>query len=258
MPITIANVSFYKSAHTVSGQSSLGGAIAAGVSSQAAAQPVVITGVTITQVFGVAPGSGTLSYNPATQMLGWKSAGSSTTDFSVPIAANGSYVVGSAVQGFVAVNVTYAALPSTYKIESIVVSSPIGTVFGQVTAAAALIGDTQYKCLYFKNNHPSLTANDVRLYIHSPVSPPQTFDIGLAPEGVGNGTTTGVAEALASASTPPFGVTFSAPTQATSGIPIGTLLPGQCVGIWQRRTVPPMSYGNLRIAEVTLGAVLVG
>lgn len=258
MPITIANVSFHKSLAEDAGIQSLGGGIGAAIASQIALQPTVVTGVYIAQAFGNATGWGSLAYNPTTQQIWWKPPGSATTYYSPVIGASGSYTVGGTTDGLLVLTVTFASLPTIFKTESIEISSPIGTVFSQVNTTMALIGDEQYRCLYFKNNHSSLPANDVRLYLHAPPLLPQTITLGLDPAGPGDGITTGVAQSIADAHTPPVGVTFSAPTQAASGISLGVLAPGQCVAFWQKRTVPPMSYGPLAIAQATIGVVLVG
>lgn len=262
MPITISDVAFYSSNHIGSdGIGSLGGSISGSTpltSQTVEAQPTIITGCYISQVYGNPVGTGTLSYNPTTQVLSWKPNGSAYTYTSVPIAANGQYEVGEVATGILIVNVTYSSLPTTYKVESITVGNPIGTVFGQVTTTMALLGDVQYRCLYFRNNHASLSATDLRLYIHSPAPLPQTIEIGVDPAGVGDGLTTGVAQTIATANSAPTGVTFSSPMVAANGISLGTLAPNNTIALWQKRTVPPMSYGNLVIAQFTLGVALVG
>lgn len=258
MPITASNVAFRKSVQTVASVDCLGGAIGSVLVSQEVVQPVVVTGCYISQAFSNPLGTGTLSYNPVNQTLGWKPPSSSLTYFSSPITADGPVTVGDLATGSVIVTVTFTSLPTSYKSETLLVSSPIGTVFGQVTASMALIGDVQYRCTYFQNNHPTLTANDVRLYVHAAPASPHVIAVGLDPAGVGNGTSTGVAQTIADAYTAPVGVTFSSPLLAASGIPLGTLAPGQSVAFWQRRTVPPMAYGALAIVSTTIGVALVG
>ena len=256
MPISANNVTFNKSVGTVGAVSSLGGAIGAVLTSQTTEQPTIITGVYIAQAFGNAPGYGNLTYNPANQQLGWKAPGSATT-VGVIVAGAGTYALYGA-DGSLVVSITPGALPSIYKIESLLVSNPIGTLFGQVTGTMSLVGDVQYRCCYFKNLHPTLNANDIRLYLHVPAPLPQLIAIGVDPAGAGNGTSTGVAGTIASADTAPAGVVFSAPTQAATGIQLGSLGPGQSIAFWQRRTVPPMAYGPLAFTSVTLGVALVG
>lgn len=256
MPISASNVSFHKSLNTVGPAHSLGGAIGDAISSQTAAQPAMVTGVYIAQAYGNTPGSGQLSYNSVTQELSWKAPGSGIT-VTQPITTSGAYTLFT-VNGSLIVNVTVGSLPSTYKVESIVISNPIGSLFSQVTATQSLVGDIQYRCVYFKNGHPSLTASDIRLYLAVLPALPQLMAIGVDPAGAGNGTSTGVAQTVASTTTAPTGVTFTAPVLAASGIALPNLAPGECVAIWQRRTVPPMSYGNLTIQTSSMGVALVG
>lgn len=258
MPISITNVSFHKSSASAGGNSSLGGVLDTTLSSQTTTQPAVITGLYISQAFGNPLGGGGLAYNPTSQTISWKPSGSATTYISSPVTGDGTIMVGDAVAGMLLVTVTFTALPTSYKTETITVSSNLHTVFGPTTALQALVGDIQYRCLYFRNNHPTLTANDVRLYLHAPPALPQTIGLGLDPAGVGNGTTTGVAQTIASATTAPAGVTFSSPTQAVNGIVLGSLGPNQAVAFWQKRTVPEMAYGPLSIISTTVGVALVG
>lgn len=258
MPISITDVTFHKSLTEVSSIASLGGGIGTALASQNVVQPTVVTGAYISNAFGNALGPGTLTYNPSTQQFTWRASGSATTAVSSVVTGNGSYPIGDAVVGMIVVTVTFASLPTTYKTESIMVTAPLHTVFGQTTALMALVGDVQYRCLYFRNNHASLTANDVRLYIHAPPALPQTLAIGVDPAGVGNGTTTGVAQSIADAHTAPTGVTFTAPLLAANGISLGSIGPNQCVAFWQRRTLPAMAYGPLAIISATIGVALVG
>lgn len=256
MPISANNVSFHKSLYTVGADHSLGGAIGDSIASQVAVQPAIITGVYIAQAFGNAVGGGTMTYNSVTQELSWKAPGSGITVVQ-PVTTSGSYTLFT-VNGTLIVNVTVGTLPDTYKVETIAISNPVGSLFSQVTATHSLVGDIQYRCVYFKNSHPSLTASDIRLYLALPPALPQLMAIGVDPAGAGNGTSTGVAQTIASTTTAPTGVTFTAPVLAGSGIVLPNLAPNQSVAIWQRRTVPPMSYGALTIQSAALGVALVG
>lgn len=258
MPLSITDVSFNRSLASSGAASSLGGGIGAALSSQETAQPSVITGAYLSGAYGNALGNGTLAYNPTSQTFTWRANGSSVTNTSSVVTGNGSFPVGNLVDGMIVITVTFSLLPTSYKTESILVSAPLHTVFTQTTALMALVGDVQYRCLYFKNNHASLTANDVRLYIHAPPSLPQSLAIGVDPAGAGDGTTTGVAQTIATPYDAPVGVTFTAPIQAASGISLGTLTPGQSVAFWQRRTLPEMAYGPMSIVSATIGVALVG
>lgn len=257
MPISITDVSFNRSTHTAGATDCLGGPVGTVLLSQSVTQPTIITGVYVSQAFSNGLGYGQLSYNPVSQTLSWKPPGSLVTYISAAISASGSLIVGGE-DGTLVVNVTYASLPSSYKVESLTIAAPIHTVFSQVTGTMSLVGATQYRCIYFKNGSGALTANDVRLYIHKPTALPQVISIGVDPAGVGDGVSTGVAQTIADENTAPTGVVFSAPLSAGTGIVLGVLPPGQSIAVWQRRVVPSGAYGGLTISSVTLGVALVG
>lgn len=253
MPISITDVAFYKS-----GASSLGGAIGSRLASQTTSAPSVVTGCTVLQALGNPLGGGTLSFNPSTMQFGWKPPGSTVTYFSTAVSSTGTYSVGDYATGMLLLSVAFSQLPTIYKVETLAVSSPIGTVFGSVTTTDALLGATEYRCLYFKNNHATLTASDLRLYVHAPAPLPQVLAIGVDPAGVGDGESSGVAQTVPDSKSAPSGVVFTSPAQAGGGISLGILPPGKSIAFWQRRTVPAMAYGPMMIASATIGVALVG
>lgn len=253
MPLSISDVSFHKS-----GDAMLGGAIGTALASQEVVQPVIVTGVYVAKAFSNALGPGTLSYSPVTQTLMWRAAGSAVTASSQPISASGTYVIGAPATGVIVVAVASDQLPTSYKVESLRVTEPIHTVFGETTTLMALVGDVQYRCVYFRNNHSTLAASDARLYLHRLPSGAQSLAIGVDPSGVGDGLTTGVAQTVASAYSAPAGVVFSAPVLAAEGLPLGTLGPNQSIAVWQRLTTSPMAYGGAEVVAAAIGVALVG
>lgn len=116
--------------------------------------------------------------------------------------------------------------------------TPGGTnnVWDDVSGAEAAAGDTEYRCIYIKNNHGSLTLQSAVLWIDSLTTSTSTeFDIALDPAAVG-------ATATASTSdenTAPTGgtVTFSRPTTKGAGLSIGDIPSQSRKAIWLRRTV---------------------
>lgn len=259
MPVGISDISFHKSLNTVSGTESLGGAIGTELSPQyAQAQPAVVTGCYISRAQGNSSGTGELVYNPTQQTLSWRPPQSAVSFMSPPITANGSFTFGTLSTGTVTITYTYAQLPTTYKTENIVIVTPVHTVFDKVTTSMALLGDTQYRCLYIRNNHATLTATEVRAYLYAMPVAPQVVEIGKDPAGLGDGTTTGVAQTIADKSTAPSGVVFSSPTTAAAGISLGAIAPNTCIAVWQKRVVPNMSYGSFRVVDVAVGITFLG
>lgn len=111
-------------------------------------------------------------------------------------------------------------------------------LFDDVTGDESASGDVEYRCIYIKNTHTTITLQNAVVYISQETPGDDIIDIGLDPAGVGDGSTTGVATTIPDESTAPTGVTFSHPTTKATGLSIGDLAPGQCIAIWIKRTVP--------------------
>lgn len=109
-------------------------------------------------------------------------------------------------------------------------------LFDAVTGDENAAQESEYRCIYVKNTHASLTWLGVKVWISAETSGGANAAIGLDPAGVGNGSTTGVATTIANEDTAPSGVTFSTPTTKAAGLTIGDIGPGQAQAIWIRRT----------------------
>lgn len=108
-------------------------------------------------------------------------------------------------------------------------------LFDRVSAAESASGDTEYRCIYVKNNHPSLTLYAARIWISANTpSPDTTIEIGLGTSAIG-----GVEQTVANEDTAPTGVTFSAPSNYDTALSIGDIPAGQHKAIWIKRIVNP-------------------
>ena len=117
-------------------------------------------------------------------------------------------------------------------------SSAVNGLFDVVSGAESAAGDTEYRCIYVKNTHATLTLQNAVLWIDTQTTSTQTdLAVGLDPAGVGDGSTTGVAATVADENTAPAGVTFTAPSSLGTGITIGNIPAGQAQAIWLRRNV---------------------
>lgn len=113
-----------------------------------------------------------------------------------------------------------------------ITDATLHNLFDKVTGSESTPGDTEYRCLYVRNAHGSLTLEGAEAYIQTNTpSADSTIEIGLDPAGV-NGTATTIANESAA----PAGVTFSAPG---SGAPlaIGDIPTGQHQAIWVKRVI---------------------
>lgn len=114
-----------------------------------------------------------------------------------------------------------------------------GNLIPNITAEQNAMGVTLYRCRFVVNTNASDTWNDVKVWIQSKTSSGATAAIGLDPTGVVDADDTDPqAVEIANGTTAPEGVTFSAPTDAGSGLEVGTVGPGQCFALWIRATVP--------------------
>ena len=106
-------------------------------------------------------------------------------------------------------------------------------LFDQVSGTESLAGDTEYRGVYLKNTHGSLTLQNTKVYISSNTGSADTT-IDIAVDG---GATNATMETLSDESTAPSGETFTAPTTYAGGLSIGSLAAGEKKGLFIRRTV---------------------
>ena len=106
------------------------------------------------------------------------------------------------------------------------------TLFDDVASAEASAGDTEYRCVYVKNSHATLTLLTAKVYIQANTTGDR-IAIALGGEGK-NGT----AEAVANENTAPVGEVFSQPVDYAGGLSLGDLAPGETFPVWVRRTIP--------------------
>lgn len=109
-------------------------------------------------------------------------------------------------------------------------------LFDVITGDENVALESEYRGLYVRNSHATLTLIAPMFWLTSPVSGGADVTVGLDPAGVGNGSTTGVMATIANENTAPAGVTFSNPTTKAGGLAITDLAPGNARGWWARRT----------------------
>lgn len=108
-------------------------------------------------------------------------------------------------------------------------------LFDHVTGAEAAAGDAEYRCIYLRNGHASLTWYGVKTWIgtQSPAAG-TAMQIGLGTSAV-NGTEQTVADEQAA----PVGVTFADAADEGAALVIGDIPAGQHKAIWVKRAVAP-------------------
>jgi hypothetical protein len=123
-----------------------------------------------------------------------------------------------------------ACLGGVMSTTTAITNDSLHNLFDLVTGAESSPGDTEYRGIYILNNHGSLTAKNVRVYISTDSL--SDIDIALAGEGL-NATM----ETIADESTAPAGESFTHPTTYAGGLAPADIPFGQRYGLWLRRTI---------------------
>lgn len=109
------------------------------------------------------------------------------------------------------------------------------SLFDTVTGDESAAGDTEYRCVYFRNedsDSDGLISGILWILSNTP-STDTTIAVGLDPAGKNATATT-----VANENTAPAGVSFSSPATKGAGIALGsTFAQNDFIGVWVRRTV---------------------
>lgn len=123
-----------------------------------------------------------------------------------------------------------------------VASGVIGALFDTVTASQALAGQTDYRCVAYRNLSPTHSALALALWLIDPAGGGE-HAIGLDPVGIVPATGTAAqGTSIATKTTAPAGVAFSTPTPGAPLI-VGDVGVGMCILVWVRRIVAPGTPG---------------
>lgn len=137
-----------------------------------------------------------------------------------------------------AANTSAAASLGGERSTSQIPTGTLNNVFDNVSSGEATSGDVEYRCIYAVNTNGADTLNATKIWIAANTPSPGTvIAIGLDPEGVGDGSASGVAGIIATEQDAPAGVTFDAAANEAASLAIGDLGPGEGIAVWIRRTV---------------------
>ena len=106
-------------------------------------------------------------------------------------------------------------------------------IFDNISRQEALVGKTEYRCLYVYNPSGS-TLTTVKVHISQHPST-TNISIGADTAGIGNGTSTAIASSIATEDTVPTGVTFYGESEDHFGLALGTLKVGEGTPFWLKR-----------------------
>lgn len=109
----------------------------------------------------------------------------------------------------------------------------LNEVFDNVSSAEALVGATEYRCLYVKNSHGSETLTSPRAYQTNTSTAGLSYEIGWGTSAI-----SGTEQTIASETVAPIGVSFTSAAGSVNAVALGSNLTfGQWKAIWVKRIV---------------------
>jgi hypothetical protein len=144
-----------------------------------------ITGVTIVDGFGNSPGSGSLRFVATAKTLAWKSPDGILYGTAVDVSINGDYAIeNQGLTSYIIVTVDNASLPGADTIATYTVARAVNKVFGGISKAQSLAGETRYRCLYVKNTHDTDSFTATSIWRALPTQGADEISIELDPAGI--------------------------------------------------------------------------
>lgn len=121
-----------------------------------------------------------------------------------------------------------------------------------ISRKEVLVGKTEYRCYYVFNDSSTKPVHGAILFID--LDPTSTIiTMGLDPVGSGNGTTTGVAQGIATEDTTPTGVTFEDAGEFRVKLGLPLIRPLESQAIWIKRVAAVGPGGPITIGVTSTG-----
>lgn len=157
----------------------------------------------------------------------------------MPISASDMQIMYSTTAGSAGDSTAGTASGSLGKyVSTTPVAAGANGLFDNISGAENAASTVDYRCVFVKNNHASLTASSVTIYMSAEVA--GGANVAIALDNIATsakGSASAQAAQIASETTTPTGVgSFSSPTTDGAGLAIGSLAPGQVKAVWVRRT----------------------
>ncbi len=117
----------------------------------------------------------------------------------------------------------------------IIADNTMNSIFDNVTGPESSAGRTEFRCIFIKNNHGSITFASPKIYIYNDTASGDDhieIGTGLVASGVGI-----VEQTIGSETTAPSSISFQQPLTVDAAIPFEDIPPGGGKGIWIKRVV---------------------
>jgi len=108
------------------------------------------------------------------------------------------------------------------------------TIFDTVASAESSAGDTEYRCVYVKNNHATLSLTTAKLWVQTnSTSAGSDIDVVLSDQGKNVAET----QTVANENTAPTEVFANTAVSEVTGLAMGNLAPAEFYAIWIKRVI---------------------
>jgi hypothetical protein len=113
----------------------------------------------------------------------------------------------------------------------------LNNLFDDVSGAENEASDVEYRCVFVRNSHGSLTLQGAMVYIYSEVAGGTSIAISVDTTAASAiGASAAQALEVADESTAPTGLSFSSPVTLGTALSLGNIAAGSCKAVWIRRT----------------------
>lgn len=114
-----------------------------------------------------------------------------------------------------------------------ITDATVGNIFDPVSGAESAAGDTEYRCIYLRNSHGTLTYQTAKVWITT-----NTPAAGSSVEiGLGTSAVNGIEQTVGAEGTAPSGVSFSSAAGEGNALSIGDIPAGEHKAIWLKRII---------------------
>lgn len=238
---------------------SLGGVMSSGrILSQAASALTTLTGVTIEDGVGNAPGEGTFVYSSVNKTLTWQPYNGSA-GAAVDVSVDGKYMIqGGNNGGALLIDVVAASLANNGVTNLVTITNLLNKKWADTTKDESDVGSEKYICIAVKNTS-SEKMKGISLYKKTATPGEDKVLLFLDPAAVGDGTTPAPA-IVANINTAPAASTFVDPPtfDDANAIAIGDLLAGEVRFYWENLSTPAGVTAEKLINPYGIGAWLKG
>lgn len=126
------------------------------------------------------------------------------------------------------------------------VGAPLNNLYDDISGAENAASESEYRCVFVKNKHATLTALGVIIWLQNQVA--GGADAAIALDNIAKsaqGAATPQAAEIADENTAPTGVgAFTAAATAGAALVVGDLAPGEVKAVWVRRSATNSSAVN--------------